>query len=532
MHGDAHACDLLATGRPDPCIIVIFGATGDLTRRKLIPALYSLHARNRLPESFAVVGCGRSRLDSEQFRAGLAGKDPEHGATGATGATAATAAPAPAPEGWDEFAAHLYYYPLSYDEQGFAGLTTFLLEIDRKHQTLGNRVFDLAVPPSLHQVITTLLGRTAAAAEHGPLKGWARIVIEKPFGHDLDSARKLNSILLSHFAERQIFRIDHYLAKETVQNVLILRFANIVFEPLWNNHYIDYVGIIAAEQLGVGTRAGYYEQAGVLRDMFQNHMMQLLVLTAMEPPWRFEAGAIQDEKAKVIRSLRAFSPGRGSRLHLGQYGPGMLDNRPVPGYREEKGVAPDSLTPTFALMELYVDNWRWRDVPFYLISGKRLPRKQTRIIVQFREAPHQLFRQMFGDTMNANRLIIESYPEESIKLSFQSKSPGPAICLRSMTMDFVYGHHYRDAAEDAYSRVLLDCMSGDHTLFWRQDGIELSWSFLTRVLNECENCQDRHGQLEFYPAGTPGPQSARKIMQLLQAEHSGKNIPAGQGKNA
>ena len=330
---------------------------------------------------------------------------------------------------------------------------------------------------------------------------------------------QLNTTLHEHFEEEQIYRIDHYLAKETVQNTLIFRFANSIFEPLWNRHHVDYVGIVAAEELGVGTRAGYYEDSGVLRDMFQNHMMQLLVLTAMEPPARFEADAVQDEKAKVIRSLREFSIEKGSRICLGQYSRRIGARAKLyPATARKRRSTPESPTPTFALMELYIDNWRWQDVPFYLVSGKRLPRKETRIIIQFKEVPHRLFRDVLGETIDANRLVIETYPEEAIRLTFQTKNPGTTICLRSMTMDFVYHEHYHGASLDAYARVLLDCMAGDHMLFWRQDGIELSWAFLTPVLQECEECPSRERQLHFYPAGTWGPEPVRKTMQLLVDE--------------
>jgi glucose-6-phosphate 1-dehydrogenase len=418
-------------------------------------------------------------------------------------------------EKWAVFAENLYYQPLTYDLESFRSLAGFLNSLDGKKQTRGNRIFDLAVPPALYPVIAELLGNAGLADEKQPAGGWSRIVVEKPFGRDRKTALELDTILHNHFRENQIFRIDHYLAKETVQNTLIFRFANSIFEPLWNRHHIKYIGIIAAEELGVGTRAGYYDQSGVLRDMFQNHMMQLLVLTAMEPPSRYQADAVQDEKVKVIRSLREFSPGKGSSLYLGQYTRGERNGHVLPGYREEEGVRPDSRTPTFALMELYIDNWRWQDVPFYVVSGKRLPRKETRIIIQFKEVPHRLFGDVLGDTIGANRLIIETFPEEAIRLTFQTKTPGTEICLRSMVMDFIYQEHYRKASLDAYARVLLDCMIGDHMLFWRQDGIEQSWSFLTPVLEECEQCSDFERLLHFYRAGSWGPEQARKIMELI-----------------
>lgn len=496
----AHACDLPAAVAVAPCTIVIFGASGDLTSRKLIPALFSLYAQGKLPDPVAIVGCGRSVLTDSQFREELFAQLP---------ASAATR------ERWPDFAASLHYRSVTYDLPSFQGLAGFLADLDRAKGTRGNRIFELAVPPGLYPVIAELLGQAGLAREIGLTDGWARIIVEKPFGRDLPSAIALNATLHEHFREEQIYRIDHYLAKETVQNTLIFRFANSIFEPLWNRHHIEYVGIVAAEELGLGTRAGYYEDAGVLRDMFQNHLMQLLVLTAMEPPARYDSRSVQDEKTKVIQSLRDFSATDGSRIHLGQYGPGTINGRPVPGYRAEPGVKPDSTTPTFALMELYIDNWRWQNIPFYVASGKRLPRKQTRIVIQFRDVPHRLFRDVLGDNIGANRLTIETYPEEAIRLTFQTKTPGTSICLRSMTMDFVYHEHYQGATLDAYARVLLDCMAGDHMLFWRQDGIEQSWAFLTPVLEMCEECRFKEQHLQIYPAGTWGPEQARSIMSRV-----------------
>ncbi len=495
----AHTCDALRRDPPPPCILVIFGGSGDLTRRKLIPALFALFKGGKLPERFAVVGCSRTPLDDQAYR------DLLHKAL----------QPGGEEDAWHRFASLVHYFPVRYDAESFSGLKEYLTALDRKLGCGGNLLFDLAVPPSLYPVIAELLGASGLSRQDGS-RGWSRIVVEKPFGRDLASALALDRTLHDSFAEEQIFRIDHYLAKETVQNMLIFRFANSIFEPIWNRHHIEQVGIVAAESLGVGSRAGYYEQAGVLRDMFQNHMMQLLVLTAMEPPCLLEADSVHDEKIKVIRSLRDFSPDRGSRICLGQYQAGTVEGTAVPGYRQEAGVDPQSLVPTFALLELYIDNWRWQDVPFYLVSGKRLARKETRIIIQFRQVPHRLFKDVFGDTIGANRLIIETYPEESIRLTFQTKNPGAPLCLRSMTMDFTYREQYgSNASLDAYARVLLDCMAGDHMLFWRQDGIEGSWSFLTPVLEECEQNCDLDRQLHRYPAGTWGPAAARERLAGL-----------------
>lgn len=495
-----HSCDHETDLAFAPCTIVIFGASGDLTHRKLIPALYSLFDQKKLPTPFSIVGCSRTEMTDEQFRNHLLAHFPDQ---------------PPGPDKWKDFARNLHYRAVIYDRQSFDQLAQFLDILDRRKNTGGNRIFDLAVPPKLYTTIADLLGSAGLAEDGNKEQGWSRIVVEKPFGRDLESAIELDTVLHKHFREDQIFRIDHYMAKETVQNTLTFRFANSIFEPLWNRHHIEYIGIVAAEELGVGSRAGYYDEAGVLRDMFQNHMMQLLVMTAMEPPWRYEADAVQDEKAKVIRCLRDFSMEKGSRICLGQYTRSEQSDEIIPGYREEKGVKEQSLTPTFALMELYIDNWRWQDVPFYLVSGKRLPRKETRIIIQFRNVPHRLFKDVLGDTIGANRLVIETFPQEAIRLKFKMKNPGREMCLRSMNMDFFYQEHYRKASLDAYARVLLDCMAGDHMLFWRQDGIQLSWSFLTPVLEECDKCDilDRH--LNYYPAGTWGPPAAIQTMKRL-----------------
>ncbi len=497
---EENSCDLLPNSPPPPCIIVIFGGSGDLTRRKLIPALFALFQQDRLPKPFAVVGCGRTELDDSTYRSRL-GEHYRH-----EGAELSA---------WSRFTKQLHYRKIAYNEESFSQLADVLRNLDQRNKTRGNRIFDLAVPPRLYPVIARLLGKAGLADEQENSNGWSRIVVEKPFGRDLDSALQLDKVLHAHFQEQQIYRIDHYLAKETVQNLLIFRFANTIFEPVWNRHYIEYVGITAAEKLGVENRAGYYDNSGVLRDMFQNHMMQLLVLTAMEPPSQLNPDAVHDEKVKVIRSLRDFDMQQGSRICLGQYGPGSIEGKDVVGYRQEQGIAKDSQTPSFAMMELFVDNWRWQDVPFFLVSGKRLPRKETRIVIQFKDVPHRLFKGMFGDSIGANRLIIETFPEEAIRLKFQTKSPGTTTCLRSMTMNFTYQEHFQNKPLDAYARVLLDCMNGDHMLFWRQDGIEASWKFLTPVLKECEQQCGCDQQLHTYPSGCWGPDIIQDTLKKI-----------------
>jgi glucose-6-phosphate 1-dehydrogenase len=408
---------------------------------------------------------------------------------------------------WERMASRLFYHRMEYDRgEGYAALAETLQRLGKEFGTNGNRLFYLAVPPALYPVIAEHLGRAGMASREAG-EGFSRMVVEKPFGHDLQSARDLDTTLHRYFTEEQIFRIDHYLAKETVQNILMFRFANAIFEPVWNRTYIDYVSIIAAESLGVEHSAGYYDTAGVLRDMFQNHMMQVLALSAMDPPARFHADRVRDEKTRLYRSLRPFDVSGGfSDLVLGQYVPGAAEGKEWPGYREEKGVSPESMTPTFAMIRAYVDNWRWQGVPFYLTSGKRLKRKITRIVVQFKEVPHSMLRDIVEDAIVANRLVLGIYPDELIHMSFMSKVPAPSLCLEPVVMH--YGLENRNSGErlDAYEKVLADCILGDQMLFWRQDGVELTWGFLTPILEMCETCGDLERHLHTYPAGSWGPE--------------------------
>ncbi len=485
----------------EPCGIVIVGASGDLTVRKLVPALFNLYLNDGLPDPFLIVGCSRTKMSDQDFRNKM-----EKGLDAAGKLNKAK---------WEAFAQSLYYRSIDYgDLSSYVQLAEALRELDKKHKTRGNKVFDLAIPPSLYGTVAQMIGKAGLSMERGNGHGWSRIVVEKPFGRDLKTAVVLDDALHEHFQEHQIFRIDHYLAKETVQNVLMLRFANSIFEPVWNRNYIESVSIIAAESIGVEHRAGYYEQAGVLRDMFQNHMMQLLALTAMEPPSLFEADYVRDEKVKVFRSLRPFPVDNSNKyLILGQYGPGTIDGKKVPGYREEPGVSADSLTPTFATMKVFIGNWRWKGVPFYLASGKRLARKLTEINIQFKEVPHSMFRPVLGEHISANRLTLGIYPEEEISLTFQTKYPGAKVCLRSVTMDFLYHQNYSGPILEAYEKVLIDCIQGDQTLFWRQDAVERSWSFLTPILEQCETCGDRGEVLLPYASGSWGPKAADALRQ-------------------
>jgi len=480
---------------PEPCIIIIFGATGDLTSRKLAPGLYKLHTEGGLADRFAIVGCGRQKMDNDQFRERI-----RKAVGDADG------------DRWNSFASNLYYYSLDFDsDDSYTGLANLLKSLDEKHHTAGNRMFCLAIPPPLYKKTAGMVGEAGLSREGLDGKGWSRLVVEKPFGSDLASAKDLDFGLHRHWTERQIFRIDHYLAKETVQNVLMFRFANAIFEPLWNRMFVDRVYITSAESLGVEKRAAYYGEAGVLRDMFQNHMLQLLAVVAMEPPSRFEAEQVRDEKSKVFGCLMPFSTESiQENLILGQYGPGVVGGVSVPGYADEPGVNPHSATPTFAMMRVFLSNWRWQGVPFYLMSGKRLERKLTEIVVHFKQVPHLVFSSVLEETINPNVLTLGIYPDEKIVLTFETKNPGAAICLRSVTMDFNYAQNYTGPILDAYEKALLDCMQGDQTLFWREDAVELCWAFLDPVLRECEGCADPRERLLPYEAGSWGPEPTKK----------------------
>ena len=485
----------------DPCTIIIMGATGDLTSRKLMPQLFNLYLSAGLPEPFLIVGASHMDVSEAEFRNNMQ--------------AALKKAEVYDENRWPDFARTLHYRCADFaDLESFKQMAQALRDLDQQFNTRGNRIFYMALPPSVYKSAAHLIGQVGLADEHQNGNGWSRIVVEKPFGTDLKTAVDLDQSLSRDFTEHQIFRIDHYLAKETVQNVLMLRFANSLFEPIWNRRYVEYVAITAIEELGVEHRTGYYEQSGVLRDMFQNHMMQLLALTAMEPPSRFEADYVRDEKVKVFRALRPFQVDRlNENLVLGQYAAGAVDGQAVRAYRDEAGVAADSLTPTFAMMKVNLDNWRWQGVPFYLTSGKRLDQKLTEIAIQFKSVPHSMFRHTLGETIPANRLILGIYPEEKITLTFQTKNPGATVCLRTVTMDFNYQQNASGPVLDAYARALIDCMLGDQMLFWRQDGVELCWKFLTPILDRCEFCDDQAELLHFYEAGSRGPKAIEKLLQ-------------------
>jgi len=486
---------------PEPCMLIIIGASGDLTGRKLIPGLFHLFLQDALPDPFLIVGAARHDLTEESFRQSM-----REGVAGLQRFDEAK---------WNDFAAKLRYIRLDYEKpSSYRNLASYLKLLDQDFQTRGNKIFYMALPMFLYKTVASMIGQVGLSKERENSLGWTRLVVEKPFGSNLKTARDLNGAIQEYFQEEQIFRIDHYMAKETVQNILMFRFANAIFEPLWNRGYIDHVDIIASETLGVEKRAGYYDKSGVVRDMLQNHMMELLSLTAMEAPSLFEADRVRDEKIKVFRSLRPFpTQNLDENLVLGQYGRGVINGKQVPSYREEPGVDQASYTPTFGSMKLYIDNWRWQGVPFYITSGKRMARKLTQIAIQFKNVPHSMFRGVLGETISANRLELGIQPEERITLSFQTKNPGARICLRPVTMDFNYLQNYQGPVLDAYEKALMDCMIGDQTLFWRQDGVELCWAFFDPVLQACEACHDPDQRLKIYESGGWGPEAALRLRQ-------------------
>ncbi len=475
--------------RPDPCALVIFGASGDLTKRKLIPALYALAYRRLLPERFGVVGVSRTKQTSKQFAAAMKtavkqfARDPFRQAV------------------WDELAAGMRYVAADFaDDVGEDAVERVVGELDAQRGTAGNRVYYLAIPP---QAFETSVQEIGERQDH---EGWTRVIVEKPFGHDLASSRRLSELLHRWFGEHEIFRIDHYLGKETVQNMLALRFANGIFEPVWNRQFIDHVQITVAESMGIEGRAGFYEEAGAVRDVFQNHLLQLLALTAMEPPIDFTADAVRTEKVKALRSLH--TPGPKSVVR-GQYGRGWIEAEEVRGYREEEGVDPASLTDTFVAAKLYVDNWRWADTPFYVRAGKRLARRETTIAIQFQRAPHPPFEAIAGDGLRPNVLIIHVQPDEGVSLAIGAKVPGAGMSIRTVHMDFLYGGAFREGLPEAYERLILDAMLGDATLFTREDEVDEQWKLVDAIVGTWS--RDRP-TFPDYAAGTWGPKAADELV--------------------
>jgi glucose-6-phosphate 1-dehydrogenase len=481
-----------------PCAVVIFGASGDLTRRKLIPALFRLWQERLVPAEFAIVGAARTEMSDDEFRAKMREAVAEFSAGGA-----------PDDEVWNSFAQGLYYLTLDINApEDYAKLGALLERADAERGTRGNHLFYLSTAPSLYAPAVERIGESGLAKS----RGWVRVIVEKPFGTDLESARQLNRDIHRHLEESQIYRIDHYLGKETVQNLLVFRFANGIYEPLWNRQYIDHVQITNAETVGVEGRGGYYDRAGVVRDMIQNHVFQVLSLVAMEPPASLDAESVRDEKIKAMRAARAFTPERvWGECVRGQYGPGSVNGKPVPSYRQEEGVPPDSATETYAMLTMYFDNWRWSGVPFYVRSGKRLAKRVTEIAIQFRAAPHQLFGRELMEQVGANQLVIRIQPDEGTTLRFAAKVPGQQTRIRDVNMDFRYGASFGVQLAEAYERLLLDCMLGDQTLYARTDMTERGWELVMPILEEWSRAKTE-ASFPNYEAGTWGPQESHELI--------------------
>jgi glucose-6-phosphate 1-dehydrogenase len=489
----------------EPCAIVIFGASGDLTRRKLIPALFELAAHRCLARRFAILGFARTPMNDEAFRKSAAESLQSH--DGAAG-NDRDALPA--------FLNSFAYVAGDYGEPAaFRKLEQRLKELDRQHNLHGNRLFYLATPPQVYPAVIQAIGRAGLAKplDHGEYDGqsekpWTRIIVEKPYGRDLASARELNRTVLAVFDESQVYRIDHFLGKETVQNLFVLRFGNGIFEPLWNRNYVDHVQITAAEQLGVENRAEFYETAGAVRDMIQSHVLQLLALVALEPPAAFDATDLRNEKIKVLQAIRPLTRESVERnIMPGQYTAGTIDKKPVAGYRQEPGVDAHSTTETFAALKLDIDNWRWADVPFYLRTGKRMARGITEIAIQFRRAPHMVFR---GQGMNPNALVLNIQPDEGISICFHAKLPGQQMRLKQVAMEFRYRDAFGGDQRSAYATLINDCMRGDATLFDRADGVEAAWALVDPIL---QLWRDGASSVPAYPAGSWGPREADELLE-------------------
>jgi glucose-6-phosphate 1-dehydrogenase len=485
-------------GSAEPCAIILFGASGDLAKRKVIPAVYDLAQNNSLGERFAILGFARTTMTDESFR----------GTVGEAAKTISEVGPID-PAKWDAFASNLYYSPGDYaDQNAYALLAKRLAEIDAAKKLGGNRLFYLSTPPEVYPDIVEQLGRSGLAHPNTP-GSWVRIIIEKPFGRDLATAKELNKIVLSAFEEKQVYRIDHYLGKDTVQNLLVLRFGNGIFEPLWNRNYVDHVQITASETLGVERRGGFYETAGALRDMIQSHMLQLTSLVAVEPPAAFDANAVRNEKLKVLQSIRPFNLEMVAQSVVrGQYAPGKFGDKAVPGYRDEPNVSRTSRTETFVAARLLIDNWRWAGVPFYLRTGKRLAKRSTEIVIQFRCAPHIVFRER---NVQPNRLILNIQPDEGVCVSFSAKKPGTEMSIGNVAMNFSYREGFGGVTRSAYATLLNDCLRGDATLFDRGDSVEAAWSLIEPILDVWSAAKT--ATVPEYPAGTWGPKESDQLLE-------------------
>ena len=492
-------------GRPgDPCVMVIFGASGDLTRRKLLPALYNLARNQLLSREFAIIGVARDAMSTEDFRAKLK-QDLQEFSGFQLDANL---------DKW--FAERMYYITGEFgDAATFQELSELLQKIDQEQNTHQNYFFYLAITPSFFGPVVEKLAAAGLLREESG--NWRRVIVEKPFGRDLESAKALNQQLLKVANESQIYRIDHYLGKETVQNIMAFRFANGIFEPIWNRRYIDHIQISVAETVGVEQRGGYYDTAGALRDMVPNHIMQLISLTAMEPPISFHANDVRDEQAKILHAIQPLTSEEVlSRTVRGQYGPGTVEGKQVPGYRSESSVPPDSRTETFVAVKLQIDNWRWAGVPFYFRTGKRMPVRNTQIVIQFRQAPFVLFRDTSVDNLMPNQLVLHIQPEEGISLRFAAKTPGPIMRLGIVDMDFNYSDYFGNQVTTGYERLLHDCMVGDATLFQRADMVEAGWSVVSPMLDVWKALPPRN--FPNYAAGTWGPKEADVLL-----EHDGRH---------
>jgi glucose-6-phosphate 1-dehydrogenase len=483
----------------DPCVMVIFGATGDLTKRKLIPALYNLALEKLLTPQFAIIGLAIENLSTEAFREKLSNEIKEF-ATSKIDENL-----------WEWFKKRIYYIQGEFkDKATYAKLKEQTDQVTKEHNTENNIFFYLATSPAFFGEIVRNLGEAGLAKDERNY--WRRVVIEKPFGHDLESARELNLEIKEVLSEKQIYRIDHYLGKETVQNILMFRFGNGIFEPTWNRRYIDHIEITAAETVGVEQRGNYYEHAGALRDMVPNHLFQLLSLTAMEPPISFAANAVRDEQAKVLNAVQLLQPEDViSSAVRGQYGDGEIDGKEVSAYRKEPKVAPNSNVETFVAMKLMIDNWRWADVPFYLRTGKRLAERVSEISIRFRRAPFILFRDTPIEKLNANKLIIHIQPDEGISLQFGAKVPGAVMKMGVVEMDFNYEDYFHIAPTTGYERLLHDCMTGDLTLFQRADMVEAGWHIIQPILDVWKALPPR--SFPNYAAGTWGPKEAEELLE-------------------
>jgi len=482
----------------DPCAVILFGASGDLAKRKVLPALYDLAQNNSFGERFSIVGFARTPMTDDSFRsmAGDAAK------------TISEVGPVE-PAKWDVFASNLSYSHGDYaDQNSFAQLARRLAEIDAEKKLGGNRLFYLSTPPEVYPDIVEQLGRAGLARPSSP-NSWVRIIIEKPFGRDLATARELNKIVLNVFEEKQVYRIDHYLGKDTVQNLLVLRFSNGIFEPLWNRNYVDHVQITASETLGVERRGGFYETAGALRDMIQSHVLQLTSLVAVEPPASFDATAVRNEKLKVLQSIRPFNLEMVAQSVVrGQYSPAKSGDKTLSGYREEPGVSPTSRTETFVAMRLLIDNWRWAGVPFFLRTGKRLAKRSTEIMIQFRRAPHIVFRER---EVEPNRLVLNIQPDEGISVSFGAKRPGTEMSIGNVTMNFSYHEGFGGITRSAYATLLNDCLRGDATLFDRGDNVEAAWSLVDPILDVWSAAKT--AAVPQYPSATWGPKESDQLLE-------------------